>query len=112
MKNNSQDTGNCYYQYPPYTPYTPCEPQICKVKRVIKTIDKYGPGGEYLGREVETVEEEIYDKQIWETGNIIISGDSILGVDYNNVSGDITKIDWEQPHTLTSSVNQMSFSTN
>ena len=36
------------------------------VKRVTKTIDRYSPSGEYLGREVITEEYEDIQREVWE----------------------------------------------
>lgn len=106
---NTGDINNCYYEYPPFSPNAP---QTRQVKRVTKTVEKYGPDGEYLGKEIEIIEEEVYDKQVWDTGTITIVGDGITTNDWNHSSGDVTNINLDTPYSLTSSVEQVSFCSN
>lgn len=57
---------NSYPNYPNY--YQPVPRHI---KRVTKTIEKYGPNGEYLGKEVITIDKEDIVEQVydyWVTG--------------------------------------------
>jgi hypothetical protein len=55
---------NDYYQDGPYTipaTYYPTK----TIKRTTKTIEKYGPNGEYLGKEVITTDKEDILIQDW-----------------------------------------------
>jgi len=55
------------YPAAPYVPWNPNDftPEPKKVKRVTKTIDKYGPQGQYIGREIITEEIEEVDRYVW-----------------------------------------------
>jgi len=50
-----------------------------QIKRTIKTIEKYGPDGEYLGKEVITTDKEDIAEStpIWGCGMTVTSGDTI-----------------------------------
>jgi len=50
-----------------------------QIKRTIKTIEKYGPDGEYLGKEVITTDKEDIAENIpiWGCGITVTSGDTI-----------------------------------
>ncbi len=47
------------------------------IKRTTKTIEKWGPEGEYLGKEVITTDEENIQVQDWSSGAIITWGNGI-----------------------------------
>ena len=129
MENNIDSTGtitfdNCYFDWQPYQPYTPYEPytpyptspwtpwdpspQTRKVKRTTKTIEKYGPDGEYLGKEVITKEIEDFDRQVYDgtvtiigtgTGTVTIIGTGTdITWDNNNISGSTTHWDPDDPN--------------
>ena len=75
---------------PEYTYPYPYQPQVRNIKRTTKTIEKYGPDGEYLGKEIITTEEEDVVEQVWD-GTITITTDgSFIGDD---ASGDTTCMD-------------------
>ena len=58
---NEQHTDDNYPYHPFTTPTWPLTPQrIGVTKKITRTIEKYGPNGEYLGKEIIT--EETYDE--------------------------------------------------
>jgi len=71
---NVNNTGNDYWPYP-YEPTTVPQPiyPTKTIKRTTKTIEKYGPEGEYLGKEIITTDEEDIQVQDW-SGTITITG--------------------------------------
>ena len=107
---NVDNSGN-YWDYPSYptVPYPQFPTKT--VKRTTKTIEKYGPDGEYLGKEVITTDEEDIQVQDWSSGSITItSGDAISwdGVSGHPVTGCTTTWDPNDPKNMwsyTSSVN-------
>lgn len=56
-----------------------------KVKKVTRTIEKYGPDGKLIEKEVITEEEEIIDKYYWKSGPTYYSPD--IMVTPSNLSG-------------------------
>jgi len=99
--NNTFDyESGAYDWYPnPYEPYTvpAVQPQTRKVKRTTKTIEKYGPDGEYLGKEVITEEVENFERQVYD-GTFYIQGTSTdCNIEWNNVSSDVTNWDPNDP---------------
>ena len=102
---NESHTGD---QYPFNTNLWP-DPLKVNVKKVVKTIEKYGPTGEYLGKEVVT--EETYDEvpqlspQPWYTpqepyritcdvaGNPIVQGTTCTAGIVSNITTNTAKVD-------------------
>ena len=56
----------------PYEPYTVPQYPTKMVKRTTKTIEKWGPEGEYLGKEVITTDEEDIEVQDWKSSGTIV----------------------------------------
>ena len=56
------------------------QPKFKTIKRYTKTIEKYGPNGEYLGKEIIITDEEDIQVQDWDYGTWVGSG-STTGVD-------------------------------
>jgi len=115
--NTFDDVGNNWYPYP-YEPYTaPLQPDTRKVKRTTKTIEKYGPDGQYLGKEVITEEVENFERQVY-SGSITISTsdyDGVVHLDQSS-SGSIN-FDPNDPNvsrtfTSHSNVGEVNFSAN
>ena len=65
-------------------PY-PYYPTPRHIKRTTKTIEKWGPDGEYLGREVITTDEEDVVEQVYGT-TITVSGDGTYSGDIASVN--------------------------
>jgi hypothetical protein len=82
---NITTTGNDYLPYP-YEPTSVPQPIYPSktVKRVTKTIEKYGPDGEYLGKEVITTDKEDIQAQDWGYSGTITA--SSIGGIINNIS--------------------------
>jgi len=86
---NSWDVGD-YWKEQPYTVPVPFyQPQVRNIKRTTKTIEKYGPHGEYLGKEIITTEEDVVE-QVWDGAITITTDGSFIGDD---TSGDTTYMD-------------------
>jgi len=91
FEENTNLTGDAWYpnQIPTTVPYT-YQPKTVNVKRTTKTIEKWGPDGEYLGKEVITEEVEDDTKQVYD-GTIYIGGSP----------GTTVQFDPNAPNTLT-----------
>ena len=114
-ENTFDDIGNNWYPYP-YEPYTvpSYQPETRKVKRTTKTIEKYGPDGEYLGKEVITEEVEDFERQVY-SGTITVSNDQ--NIDFTTLSTDTTNWDPNDPnsnwtYTCNANSGEVSFSVN
>jgi len=113
-ENTFDDVGNNWYPYP-YEPYTvPLQPETRKVKRTTKTIEKYGPDGEYLGKEVITEEVEDFERQVY-SGSITISSDE--NITWGQTSTDTVQWDPNDPnvnwsYTCNANTGEVSFSVN
>ena len=85
------DTGTPYVPYKPYPPTTtPVNyPQIQKVKKITRTIEKYDKHGNYKGKEIIIEEEEIFDKEYYPPSPIYV---------YPYITGDPV---WIQDETYT-----------
>jgi len=82
--NGTYDYGEYPWgDYPTIVPMI--QPKTRNVKRKTKTIEKYGPNGEYLGKEIIIEDIEDIEDQVY-TGTIIGNGTS----NYNMSSGDNT----------------------
>lgn len=101
-----EEVGTNWYPYPyepytnwypyPYEPYTaPLQPNTVKVKRTVKTIEKYGPNGEYLGKEVITEEKDEYDKMVYSGSIPITSGEgTYISTDSVNWDPNDPNVQW------------------
>jgi hypothetical protein len=65
----NQSTSTIIWPHP-YSSAPTIHPEIVKVKRTTRTIEKYNEVGKLIEREIITEEEEIIDKQIWKTDPI------------------------------------------
>ena len=86
--------------------------KLITVKKTTKTIEKYGPQGEYLGKEVITEEVEHHEKEVYDYDIIDIddNGTGTFPIYDNTTNGD----DYTRMSFTTGPDNnsQISFSTN
>ena len=76
--NNTLNYGDEYYIGDPpgwLNGYSSPQPKTRSVKRTTRTVEKFDPEGQLISREVITEEEEIYDKQVWDSNEFIITGE-------------------------------------
>lgn len=82
-------------------------PKTKTIKRITKTIEKYGPGGEYLGKEIITTDEENIEVQDlnWYSGTITVVGDGSNLTDISSSSTQWDPNNTDIPWSYTSSIN-------
>lgn len=89
--------------------YTSPQPKTRSVKRTTRTVEKFDPEGQLISREVITEEEEIYDKQVWDNHEFIVTGEGTTGGDFDGshcltgekINSDTITYKNDVPYTLT-----------
>ena len=84
------------------------EPKTRNIKRTTRTVEKYGPEGQLISKEVITEEEEIFDRIVYDN-TITLSGINDTGSgEYNPHT--TTQMDPNIPYTLTNGAQVSAFS--
>ncbi|NJN28975.1 MAG: hypothetical protein HC819_24970 [Cyclobacteriaceae bacterium] len=107
MQYNNFNSGHAPWDIPDYN-YTPSPPETKRVKKTTKTVEKYDENNNYLGKEIETIEEEVYDKTVWGTSEYVCR-ESINTISHDDsISGTKNRIDSNVPFTLTNGMQVQS----